>query len=416
MVKLALVNMYLHGFPEPKIHEYDSLTSEKRWDETFDVILANPPFMSPSGGIVPHKKFSIQSSRAEVLFVDYIAEHLKIGGRAGIIIPEGIIFQSNNAYKNLRKNLVENWGLFAVVSLPSGVFQPYAGVKTSILFLDKEFSKHTEKIVFITVENDGFELGTQRKPIEKNDLPKVFSALREWKDKQKISDEKNVFSVTKKQILDNIDYSFTVDRYKEITNRQNKKWTMITLGELESQGEIEFLRGQGVSKKDIVDNGKNKCIHYGELYTLYSPIIDNVMSNTNIEGKVLSVAGDVLVPSTTTADAMGIAIARALNTDGIILGGDINIIRTRNKSINSKFLSLLLNFPLKRDLASFAKGVNILHISNKDIKQIHIPLIPMKKQLEILEKYNSEQRKITGMKAKIEESEENIKEIIFEVL
>ncbi len=416
MVKLALVNMYLHGFPEPKIHEYDSLTSEKRWDETFDVILANPPFMSPSGGIVPHKKFSIQSSRAEVLFVDYIAEHLKIGGRAGIIIPEGIIFQSNNAYKNLRKNLVENWGLFAVVSLPSGVFQPYAGVKTSILFLDKEFSKHTEKIVFITVENDGFELGTQRKPIEKNDLPKVFSALREWKDKQKISDEKNVFSVTKKQILDNIDYSFTVDRYKEITNRQNKKWTMITLGELESQGKIEFLRGQGVSKKDIVDNGKNKCIHYGELYTLYSPIIDNVMSNTNIEGKVLSVAGDVLVPSTTTADAMGIAIARALNTDGIILGGDINIIRTRNKSINSKFLSLLLNFPLKRDLASFAKGVNILHISNKDIKQIHIPLIPMKKQLEILEKYNSEQRKITGMKAKIEESEENIKEIIFEVL
>jgi len=416
MVKLALVNMYLHGFPEPKIHEYDSLTSEKRWDETFDVILANPPFMSPSGGIVPHKKFSIQSSRAEVLFVDYIAEHLKIGGRAGIIIPEGIIFQSNNAYKNLRKNLVENWGLFAVVSLPSGVFQPYAGVKTSILFLDKEFSKHTEKIVFITVKNDGFELGTQRKPIEKNDLPKVFSALREWKNKQKISDEKYAFSVTKKQILENIDHSFTVDRYKEITNRQNKKWTMITLGELEAQGEIEFLRGQGVSKKDIVDNGKNKCIHYGELYTLYTPIIDKVFSSTNLEGKVLSVEGDVLVPSTTTADAMGIAIARALNTDGIILGGDINIIRTRNKSINSKFLSLLLNFPLKRDLASFAKGVNILHISNKDIKQIHIPLIPMKKQLEILKKYDSEQRKIAEMKAKIEEAEESIKETIFEIL
>jgi hypothetical protein len=316
----------------------------------------------------------------------------------------------------LRKNLVENWGLFAVVSLPSGVFQPYAGVKTSILFLDKEFSKHTEKIVFITVKNDGFELGTQRKPIEKNDLPKVFSALREWKNKQKISDEKYAFSVTKKQILENIDHSFTVDRYKEITNRQNKKWTMITLGELEAQGEIEFLRGQGVSKKDIVDNGKNKCIHYGELYTLYTPIIDKVFSSTNLEGKVLSVEGDVLVPSTTTADAMGIAIARALNTDGIILGGDINIIRTRNKSINSKFLSLLLNFPLKRDLASFAKGVNILHISNKDIKQIHIPLIPMKKQLEILKKYDSEQRKIAEMKAKIEEAEESIKETIFEIL
>src|SRR3989344_3285063 len=416
MVKLALVNMYLHGFPEPKIHEYDSLTSEKRWDETFDVILANPPFMSPSGGIVPHKKFSIQSSRAEVLFVDYISEHLKIGGRAGIIIPEGIIFQSNNAYKNLRKNLIDNWGLFAIVSLPSGVFQPYAGVKTSILFLDKEFSKHTDKIIFVTVENDGFELGTQRKPIEKNDLPKVLSILHKWKNKQEVSAEKNVFNITKKQILENADYNFTVDRYREKTNRQNKKWSMITLGELESQGEIEFLRGQGVSKKDIVERGKNRCIHYGELYTLYTPIIDKVFSKTNLEGKVLSVSGDVLVPSTTTADAMGIAIARAVNVNGIILGGDINIIRTRNKKINSKFLSLLLNFPLKRDLASFAKGVNILHISNKDIKQIHIPLLPMKKQEEIIRKYDMEQEKIGEMKAKIEKSEKNIKEFIFEIL
>jgi len=416
MVKLALVNMYLHGFPEPKIHEYDSLTSEKRWDETFDVILANPPFMSPSGGIVPHKKFSIQSSRAEVLFVDYISEHLKIGGRAGIIIPEGIIFQSNNAYKNLRKNLIDNWGLFAIVSLPSGVFQPYAGVKTSILFLDKEFSKHTDKIIFVTVENDGFELGTQRKPIEKNDLPKVLSILHKWKNKQEVSAEKNVFNITKKQILENADYNFTVDRYREKTNRQNKKWSMITLGELESQGEIEFLRGQGVSKKDIVESGKNRCIHYGELYTLYTPIIDKVFSKTNLEGKVLSVSGDVLVPSTTTADAMGIAIARAVNVNGIILGGDINIIRTRNKKINSKFLSLLLNFPLKRDLASFAKGVNILHISNKDIKQIHIPLLPMKKQEEIIRKYDMEQEKIGEMKAKIEKSEKNIKEFIFEIL
>jgi len=108
MVKLALVNLYLHGFSDPKIFEYDTLSSDKRWDEIFDVILANPPFMTPKGGISPHKRFSIQANRAEVLFVDYIAEHLSIKGRAGIIVPEGIIFQSANAYKNLRKNLIEN--------------------------------------------------------------------------------------------------------------------------------------------------------------------------------------------------------------------------------------------------------------------------------------------------------------------
>ena len=177
MVKLALVNMYLHGFPEPKIHEYDSLTSEKRWDETFDVILANPPFMSPSGGIVPHKKFSIQATRAEVLFVDYIVEHLTIKGRAGIIVPEGVIFQSNNAYTQLRKKLVED-GLFAVVSLPAGVFNPYAGVKTSILLFDNEISKKTKNFLFLKIQNDGFDLGAQRREHSKNDLPLALEIIK----------------------------------------------------------------------------------------------------------------------------------------------------------------------------------------------------------------------------------------------
>jgi len=121
MVRLSLVNMYLHGFPEPHIYEYDTLTDEGRWEDSFDVIMANPPFMSPKGGIRPHKRFSIQANRSEVLFVDYIAEHLMPNGRAGVIVPEGIIFQSGNAYKALRKMLVDNY-LFCVVSLPAGVF------------------------------------------------------------------------------------------------------------------------------------------------------------------------------------------------------------------------------------------------------------------------------------------------------
>jgi type I restriction enzyme M protein len=183
MVKLALVNLYLHGFPNPQITEYDTLSSDKRWDEQFDVILANPPFMTPKGGIVPHSRFSIQANRAEVLFVDYIAEHLSIKGRAGIIVPEGIIFQSSNAYKNLRKNLIENWGLYAVVSLPSGVFQPYSGVKTSILLLDKEISKKTDEILFVKIENDGFDLGAQRRKTDKNDLPKALQEIREFRKK-----------------------------------------------------------------------------------------------------------------------------------------------------------------------------------------------------------------------------------------
>ncbi|MGB5147499.1 MAG: N-6 DNA methylase, partial [Porticoccaceae bacterium] len=164
MVRLSLVNLYLHGFTDPHIYEYDCLTSQERWNETADVILANPPFMSPKGGIRPHNRFSVQSKRSEVLFVDYMAEHLTPTGRAGII------FQSQGAYTQLRKMLVEEY-LIAVVSLPAGVFQPYSGVKTSILILDKSLARTCDRIAFFKVQNDGFGLGAQRRAIDKNDLP-----------------------------------------------------------------------------------------------------------------------------------------------------------------------------------------------------------------------------------------------------
>ena len=179
MVRLSLVNLYLHGFADPHIAEYDTLTSQDRWNEYADVILANPPFMSPKGGIKPHNRFSVQSKRSEVLFVDYMAEHLTPGGRAGIIVPEGIIFQSQNAYKQLRKMLVEEY-LVAVVSLPAGVFNPYSGVKTSILILDKSLAKKTNTIAFFKVENDGFGLGAQRREIDKNDLPQAKMEINSY--------------------------------------------------------------------------------------------------------------------------------------------------------------------------------------------------------------------------------------------
>lgn len=176
MVRMSLVNLYLHGFNDPHIFEYDTLTSEERWDEYADVIFANPPFMSPKGGIKPHKRFSIQAKRSEVLFVDYIAEHLTPAGRAAIIVPEGIIFQSQTAYKALRKMLVDS-SLVAVISLPAGIFQPYSGVKTSILILDKALAKQSESIAFFKVENDGFGLGAQRRAIAGEQLTQVKAEL-----------------------------------------------------------------------------------------------------------------------------------------------------------------------------------------------------------------------------------------------
>ena len=218
MVRLSLVNLYLHGFPEPHIHEYDTLSSEARWNENFDVILANPPFMSPKGGIRPHKKFTINSKRSEVLFVDYIAEHLNPKGRAGIIVPEGVIFQSGTAYKDLRKMLVENH-LYGVVSLPAGVFNPYSGVKTSILLLDAEVAKKSEEILFIKIENDGYNLGSQRAAIKGGQLEKLLNQPKNLKRilrNLKPMIMRLPYSVSKEKILASDDYNLIGERYKKV--------------------------------------------------------------------------------------------------------------------------------------------------------------------------------------------------------
>ena len=220
MVRLSLVNLYLHGFTDPHIYEYDTLTSEERWNEFADVILANPPFMSPKGGIKPHKRFSIQAKRSEVLFVDYMAEHLTPTGRAGIIVPEGIIFQSQDAYTELRRMLVEN-SLVAVVSLPAGCFNPYSGVKTSILFLDKPLAKAAETIAFFKVENDGFGLGAQRRAIGRNELPQVKDELATYlqalHSHQSTANLQLTYGliVPKEKIAANGDFNLSGERYRE---------------------------------------------------------------------------------------------------------------------------------------------------------------------------------------------------------
>ena len=241
MVRIAQVNMYLHQFKNPKIFQYDSLSSEDRWNDKFDVILANPPFMSPRGGIRPHNKFSIQSTRSEVLFVDYIMNHLRPRGRAGIIVPEGIIFQSGTAHKQLRKNLVED-GLYAVVSLPSGVFAPYSGVKTSILLFNNELAKQSQEILFVKILNDGFDLGAQRRANDRNDLPHALKTLQAQEiaiqtgNKNSLLLENSLFAwvVSKEKIAKNGDYNLSGDRYRVATDYSNAKWPMVKFDDVVS--------------------------------------------------------------------------------------------------------------------------------------------------------------------------------------
>ncbi|MDR2431692.1 MAG: N-6 DNA methylase [Candidatus Margulisbacteria bacterium] len=387
MVRLALVNMYLHGFPEPKIHEYDTLTSEQRWDETFAVILANPPFMTPKGGIKPHQRFSVQARRSEVLFVDYILEHLSLRGRAGIIVPEGVVFKTERAYTQIRQKLCAD-GLWAVVSLPPGVFQPYSGVKTSILFFDKQFIKKTDKILFIEIKNDGFDLGAQRRKIEKNDLPEALAVLAAWQQGLEKKSELAIWAPQEK-IAAAGDYNLSGGRYKMAKIRKNQKWPLVELKEVAA-----LLRGQGLTKSDLREKGRNKCVHYGQLYTLYGQVIKEAVSRTDRDGKILSVSGDVLVPGTTTAGPLGIATASALLEDGVIIGGDINILRIDKAKINPVYLAYLLSGPLKKELAAYARGTNIIHLLGKDLLKIKIPRPPLEAQGEIVSQIEAKQQAI----------------------
>jgi type I restriction enzyme M protein len=275
MVRIALVNMYLHGFQNPKIHEYDTLTSEDRWNDYFDIILANPPFMSPRGGVRPHKRFSVQSKRSEVLFVDYIAEHLTPHGRGAVIVPEGINFKSENAYKKLRRSLIEN-SLYAVASLPAGVFNPYAGVKTSILFLDKNLAKKTDSILFVKINNDGFNLGAQRRKIKENDLPfalkimqKYQQTINENKEMEFNANEAKLAHIVKKdKIFESGDYNLSGDRYKE-TLVYSGKWDFVKLSDVADvssgnsapqdekyfkNGKFPFYRTSDVAKLHVSTN------------------------------------------------------------------------------------------------------------------------------------------------------------------
>ena len=181
MVRLSLVNLYLHGFTDPHIVEYDTLTSEGRWNEFADVILANPPFMSPKGGIRPHGRFSVQSKRSEVLFLDYFLEHLTATGKAGVIVPEGIHFVAQSGHTKLRRMLIEDGFLLADITLPHGVFKPYASVKTHLLIIDRRLARKATSVLFVEVENDGFSQSDTREPIPGSQLAVAARCVAEFK-------------------------------------------------------------------------------------------------------------------------------------------------------------------------------------------------------------------------------------------
>lgn len=395
MVRLSLVNLYLHGFTDPHIVEYDTLTSEERWNETADIILANPPFMSPKGGIKPHKRFSVQARRSEVLFVDYIAEHLSPQGRAAIVVPEGIIFQSGTAYKQLREMLVKT-SLVAVVSLPAGVFNPYSGVKTSILILDKQLAKTCDSVLFVRVENDGFSLGAQRRVVAGSNLAEASSVLQEWMHGQ--FDEKSALAtrVERARIGENGEWNLSGERYIEAEARMTD-FPLIELGEI-----AEVLNGYAFKSENYVADGirviRITNVQKGRIID-DNPKFYPCESNEQIDRYLLN-EGDLLISLTGNVGRVG-RIQRELLPAG--LNQRVACIRPKSPLSNEAFLFHILNTDaFEADCIASASGIAQKNLSTVWLAKYKIPVPPLTIQQEIVAEIESYQKIIDGAQQVVE--------------
>ncbi len=388
MVRLSLVNMYLHGFTDPHIYEYDTLTSQDHWNEYADVILANPPFMSPKGGIKPHNRFSVQSKRSEVLFVDYMAEHLTPSGRAGIIVPEGIIFQSQTAYTQLRKMLVEEY-LVAVVSLPAGVFNPYSGVKTSILILDKSLAKQVSAIGFFKIENDGFGLGAQRRPIDKDDLPQARAEIAEYLRRVRARESMEDFKPTlglivpKEKIAANGDFNLSGERYRE-NGVRSSHFPIVPLGTV-----AEVIAGQSPPGESYNDAGTGVPFYQGK--TEFGRVFIGEPKKWTTDPQRFAEAGDILMSVRAPVGPVNIAMQR------ICIGRGLAAIRPVDERLLSSFAFHVLR-NMESEITGDA-GAAFASINRSDIETIQIPLPPLKVQKAIVTEIEGYQKVIDGARA-----------------
>jgi len=398
MVRLSRVNMYLHQFANPTIHEYDTLTYEDRWDETFDVILANPPFMTPKGGIRPHTRFAVQANRSEVLFVDYIAEHLNPGGRAGVIVPEGIIFQSANAYKALRKMLVDGNYLYAVISLPAGIFQPYSGVKTSVLLLDKDLAKRTDKVLFVNVKADGYDLGAQRREIERNDLPEALGIIQAFQ-LDPSSEPTNLLmaqAVSKARLGADGEYNLSAEVYK-ILLFSDHKWPMVPIGDLcEIQSGFGFpLSFQGDLTKSI------PFLKVSDMNIPGNETYIRNWNNTVSKDDLSALHAKSAPPGTIIFPKIGAAIAtnkkRILSVTSTFDNNVMGLIPSDR--INSTYLYYLLK---NIDISTWASDSSLPSMKKSFVEKVNIPLPPLEEQQAIVDEIEGYQKIVDGARQVVE--------------
>ena len=217
MLRIGAMNMMTHGVDNPVIEYRDSLSDQNPDKEKYSLILANPPFKgSLDYDIVATDLLKVcKTKKTELLFLALFLRMLKTGGRCACIVPDGVLFGSSKAHKSIRKELVENNRLEAVISMPSGVFKPYAGVSTAVLIFTKTGHGGTDKVWFYDMKADGLSLDDKRTPIADNDIPDIIQRFHNLEGEENRERTEQSFFVPKQEIVEN-DYDLSINKYKKV--------------------------------------------------------------------------------------------------------------------------------------------------------------------------------------------------------
>lgn len=243
MLRIGAMNLLLHDITAPQLAWRDSLSEQNEDQNCYTLIMANPPFAgSLDKGNVNKKILAYaNTSKTELLFLAQFVRSLEIGGRCASIVPDGVLFGSSKAHLAIRKEIVDNQQLRAVISMPSGVFKPYAGVSTAVLVFTKTNSGGTDKVWFYDMKADGYSLDDKRSPISDNDIPDVVARFHNQQTEESRSRKEQSFLVPVEEIRNN-DYDLSINKYKEV-EREKVEYEPIAdiLARLEKT-ESEYLK------------------------------------------------------------------------------------------------------------------------------------------------------------------------------
>lgn len=218
MIRIGAMNLILHGIENPQLQDVDALSeANTSFTNKASLVLANPPFKgSLDREAVDGKILAVvDSKKTELLFIALILKGLKLGGRAAVIVPDGVLFGSSKAHLQIRKELIDNQKLQAVISMPSGVFKPYAGVSTAVLLFTKTNSGGTNDVWFYDMQADGLSLDDKRNPISQNDITDIVERFKNLDQESQCQRTDKSFMVPQKEIQDN-KYDLSINRYKEV--------------------------------------------------------------------------------------------------------------------------------------------------------------------------------------------------------